>query len=128
MKRFLKNAGIAILAIGAGLAIYAVVGLGEIMLRSRFTVSVYAFGVDTIDLIGAAIVLMYATVKTAVDHHNRQKRGIISDLLDEAIMEHHAKLGAIDAEPPAIGKSRRRAICAVTLKALEEMRERTKGE
>ena len=120
MKTYLKNVCFCLLCLGAFLVGCGQLELGKAVVRAQLGIS------DTgMNLTALAVVTIGGAVKTFRDwRKKRREAGIISVLLADTIQKQREKLASIDAEEPSAGRARRRAMCSITLIALEEKRDR----
>ena len=120
MKTYLKNVAFCLLILGAFLVAWGLLELGQAVVRAQLGIS------DTsMDMAALIAVTGGGAVKTFRDwRKKRREAGIISVLLADTIQKQREKLASIDAEEPSAGRARRRAMCNITLIALEEKRDR----
>ena len=120
MKTYLKNGAFCLLILGAFLVAWGLLELGQAVVRAQLGIS------DTsMDMAALIAVTGGGAVKTFRDwRKKRREAGIISVLLADTIQKQREKLASIDAEEPSAGRARRRAMCNITLIALEEKRDR----
>lgn len=120
MKTYLKNVGFCLLCLGAFLVAWGLLELDQAVVRAQLGIS------DTgLDMVALIAVTGGGAVKTFRDwRKKRREAGIISVLLADTIKKQREKLASIDAEEPSAGRARRRAMCNITLIALEEKRDR----
>lgn len=119
MKTYLKNVARYLAEFGVFLAAWGLVELGQYTFRARLGISDRAMDVALI------IAAVCAAAKTFRDWKKKRREAmIISVLMEEAIQKQREKLAGIDAEEPSAGRARRRAMCNITLIALEEKRDR----
>lgn len=125
MKTYLKNVYFCLLCLGTFLVGCSLLELGQAVVRAQLGISDAGM-----DLAALAVVTIGGAVKTYRDwHKKRREAGIITVLLADTIQKQREKLASIDAEEPSAGRARRRAMCSITLIALEEKRDRLiKGE
>lgn len=125
MKTYLKNVCFCLLCLGAFLVGCGLLELGQAVVRAQLGISDAGM-----DLAALAVVTIGGAVKTFREwRKKRREAGIISVLLADTIQKQREKLASIDAEEPSAGRARRRAMCSITLIALEEKRDRLiKGE
>ena len=120
MKTYLKNVCFCLLCLGAFLVGCGLLELGQAVVRAQLGISDAGM-----DLAALAVVTIGGAVKTFRDwRKKRREAGIISVLLADTIQKQREKLASIDAEEPSAGRARRRAMCGITLIALEEKRDR----
>ena len=120
MKTYLKNVVFCVQILGLLLMTWPLLELGKAVLRAQLGIS------DTdMDVAALITVTIGGAVKTFWDwRKKRREAGNISVLLADAIQKQQEKLASIDAEEPSTGRARRRAMCNITLSALEEKRDR----
>ena len=120
MKTYLKNVAFCLLILGAFLVAWGLLELGQAVVRAQLGIS------DTsMDMAALIAVTGGGAGKTFRDwRKKRREAGIISVLLADTIQKQREKLASIDAEEPSAGRARRRAMCNITLIALEEKRDR----
>lgn len=120
MKTYLKNVCFCLVCLGVLLMEWGLLELGQAAAQAQLGIS------DTgMDLAALAVVTIGGAVKTFRDwRKKRREAGIISVLLADTIQKQREKLDSIDAEEPSAGRARRRAMCSITLIALEEKRDR----
>lgn len=120
MKTYLKNVVFCLLALGLFLVTWGLLEWGQAVVRAQLRISETGM-----DLAALAVVTIGGAVKTYRDwRKKRREAGIISVLLADTIQKQREKLASIDAEEPSAGRARRRAMCSITLSALEEKRDR----
>lgn len=120
MKTYLKNVCFCLLCLGAFLVGCGLLELGQAVVRAQLGISD-----NTLDMAALIAVAGGGAVKTFRDwRKKRREAGIISVLLADTIQKQREKLASIDAEEPSAGRARRRAMCNITLIALEEKRDR----
>lgn len=120
MKTYLKNVVLCLWILGAVLVAWGLLELGQAVVRAQLGISDAGM-----DLAALAVVTIGGAVKTYRDwRKKRREAGIISVLLADTIQKQREKLESIDAEEPSAGRARRRAMCSITLIALEEKRDR----
>ena len=116
----MKNVVLCLWILGAVLVAWGLLELGQAVVRAQLGIS------DTsMDMAALIAVTGGGAVKTFRDwRKKRREAGIISVLLADTIQKQREKLASIDAEEPSAGRARRRAMCNITLIALEEKRDR----
>lgn len=120
MKTYLKNVVSCLVGLGLFLITWGLLELGQAVVRAQLGISDAGM-----NLAALAIVTIGGAVKTFRDwRKKRREAGIISVLLIDTIQKQREKLASIDAEEPSAGRARRRAMCSITLIALEEKRDR----
>ena len=120
MKTYLKNVCFCLLCLWAFLVGCGQLELGKAVVRAQLGISDAGMNLATL-----AVVTIGGAVKTFRDwRKKRREAGIISVLLADTIQKQREKLASIDAEEPSAGRARRRAMCNITLIALEEKRDR----
>ncbi len=120
MKTYLKNMVLCLWILGAVLVAWGLLELGQAVVRAQLGISDAGM-----DLAALAVVTIGGAVKTYRDwRKKRREAGIISVLLADTIQKQREKLASIDAEEPSAGRAQRRAMCSITLIALEEKRDR----
>ena len=120
MKTYLKNVVSCVAGLGLFLITWGLLELGQAVVRAQLGISDAGM-----NLAALAIVTIGGAVKTFRDwRKKRREAGIISVLLADTIQKQREKLASIDAEEPSAGRARRRAMCSITLIALEEKRDR----
>ena len=120
MKTYLKNVVLCLWILGAVLVAWGLLELGQEVVRAQLGISDAGMNLATL-----AVVTIGGAVKTYRDwRKKRREAGIISVLLADTIQKQREKLESIDAEEPSAGRARRRAMCSITLIALEEKRDR----
>ena len=120
MKTYLKNVCFCLLCLGAFLVGCGLLELGQAVVRAQLGISDAGM-----DLAALAVVTIGGAVKTFREwRKKRREAGIITVLLADTIQKQRERLESIDAEEPSAGRARRRAMCSITLIALEEKRDR----
>lgn len=120
MKEYFKAVAGHLVAVVLFVFCIAMLRLGETALAVELGVSMSAvpWAMLTFALVAGAIETIWG--------NRRKKRAaeIIPVLLNDAITVQKKILEKIDAEPAGAGKTRQRAMCKITLVALEEKRDR----
>lgn len=120
MKTYLKNVVLCLWILGVCLVAWGLLELGQAVVRAQLGISE-----TSMDMAALIAVTGGGAVKTFRDWRKKRREAeIISVLLADTIQKQREKLASIDAEEPSAGRARRRAMCNITLIALEEKRDR----
>lgn len=120
MKAYFKAVLAHLALAGAFIIFTAMLWLGALIIGAEFHVNRDAV------FVAMLIFAVVAGTLQIIRGNRRKKREaeIIPVLLNDAITVQKKMLDEIDAEPARAGKTRQRAMCKITLVALEEKRDR----